>query len=53
MNGSYGDQRIPSSSNYPGSREYHSMVFNPSLNSLIVFGGNGYDEATSLGKYES
>ena len=37
--GVYGIKGIPSMSNYPGNREYHSMVLNPTQQCLYVFGG--------------
>jgi hypothetical protein len=46
----YGSRRIPSPTNYPGSREAHSMVFDDTINCIYVFGGNGYAQTTPAGE---
>ena len=39
--GIYGTQGIPSTNNVPASRYGHSMVLDPNLNCVYVFGGTG------------
>ena len=46
ITGVYGSKGIPSPNNYPGSRYGHSMVFDPSVNRIYVFGGYGYTLST-------
>ena len=47
--GIYGTQLIPSSSNYPGAREY-AVGGIDSSGSFWLFGGYGYDSNGSFGK---
>ena len=42
MNGVYGTMDAPDVNNFPGGRRRMSMVFNPSVNVLYIFGGYGY-----------
>jgi hypothetical protein len=44
--GAYGTKGIPSVNNYPGARHEYSMVFDPAINGLYLFGGYGYDLST-------
>ena len=39
--GVYGTKEVTSSSNFPGSRNGHSMVFDSNLSCIYVFGGVG------------
>lgn len=46
--GVYGTQGLAEVNNQPGARRWHSMVIDPSGQSIFVFGGDGYD-ANSAG----
>jgi hypothetical protein len=43
--GSYGS----TTSNYPGMRWYHSMTIYPAINSIFIFGGQGFAQSSTLG----
>ena len=44
--GAYGTTSL---NNRPGARNSHSMVIDPSGKLIFVFGGQGYDAATTVG----
>ena len=43
--GVYGIKGQPSSANWPGARDSHTMVLNPIDGRMYMFGGYGYDGA--------
>lgn len=46
----YGTQGVADVNHRPGVRESFSMVMHPSGKLIFVFGGYGYDTATTVGK---
>ena len=44
--GSYGVMGVPSPSNQPGARRFHSMVMDGSQKIIYLFGGDGYGSST-------
>jgi hypothetical protein len=53
VGGVYGTKGIPSINNYPSGRCCHSMVFDPTLNCVYVFGGEGYAQSGTYGESTS
>ena len=49
--GVYGTQGIPSTSNYPGSRDFMGFGID-SFGSIWIFGGLGYDSANNQGEWK-
>ena len=45
--GSYGVMGVPSNSNQPGARRFHSMVMDDVFQLIYFFGGNGWAANTS------
>jgi N-acetylneuraminic acid mutarotase len=51
--GVYGTKGVASVHNYPGSRDDHSMVFDPIQNCIYIFGGYGYAQSTGMTFFNS
>lgn len=44
--GTYGTKGVEASSNSPGARGSFTLVFHPRTNSIYIYGGTGYDNAS-------